>query len=72
MTKEIWLNFPVKDVQKSKDFFEKIGWKVNEQQSNEQMACFSVGEKNMTVLFFAEETFKEFTKAEISNTQTGS
>lgn len=36
------------------------------------MACFEVGEKKITVLFFAEETFKSFTKNEISDTKAGS
>ncbi len=72
MTKELWLNFPVKDVGKAKEFFTKIGFKLNEKQTNDEMACFEVGEKKMTVLFFAEETFKGFTKLPIADTKTGS
>lgn len=72
MTKEIWLNFPVKNVQKTSEFFQKIGWTLNEKQSNETMTCFTVGEKKMTVLFFAEETFKDFTKHKIADTDNGS
>jgi predicted lactoylglutathione lyase len=71
MTKEIWINLPVKDVDRSKEFFTKIGFPLNEQQSNEQMACFTVGEKNMTVLFFSEDAFREFTKADVAKAQTG-
>ncbi len=70
MTKEIWLNLPVKNVDKSKEFFGKIGFSLNEKQTNETMACFTVGEKKMTVLFFSEETFKSFTRSEISETNT--
>lgn len=72
MTKEIWLNLPVKDVNKSQEFFSKIGFTLNEKQTNSEMVCFEVGEKKMTVLFFAEETFKGFTKSEISDTKAGS
>ncbi|MEP7037263.1 MAG: VOC family protein [Acidobacteriota bacterium] len=72
MTKELWLNFPVKDVEKSKEFFTKIGFSLNEKQTNDEMACFSVGEKNITVLFFAEETLKGYMKNEISDTSAGS
>jgi uncharacterized protein len=71
MTKEIWLNLPVKDVNKSKEFFGKLGWTLNEKHKSEDMVCFTVGEKNMTVLFFAEETFKGFTKSEIADTKAG-
>ncbi len=72
MTKEIWLNLPVKNVNKSKGFFSKIGFLLNEKHTNGDMVCFEVGTKKMTVLFFAEETFKGFTKSEISDTKTGS
>jgi uncharacterized protein len=72
MTKEIWLNLPVKDVNKSKEFFSGIGFSPDEKHTSADMACFKVGEKGITVLFFAEETFKGFTKNEISNTKAGS
>ncbi len=72
MTKEIWLNLPVKDVNKSKEFFSRIGFSLNEKHTSGDMACFKVGEKKMTVLFFAEQTFKGFTKSEISDTKAGS
>lgn len=73
MINEIWLNFPSKDLTKTKEFFEKIGFTLNENQTNEQMVCFEVGAKNKTtVLFFDENTFKGFTNHEISDTKTGS
>lgn len=71
MTKEIWVNLPVKDVNKSKEFFSKIGWTLNEQRSNNEMACFAVGEKKITVLFFAEAVFKNFTQHEVADTSAG-
>lgn len=72
MTKEIWLNLPVKDVNKTKEFFSKIGFPSNEKHTTDEMICFEVSEKKMTVLFFPEETFRSFTKAEIPDTKTGS
>jgi len=71
MTKEIWLNLPSKNLDETKGFFNKIGWTLNENQSNNDMICFSVGEKQITVLFFQEEMFKNITKSEISDTKTG-
>jgi predicted lactoylglutathione lyase len=68
MTKEIWLNLPVKNVDQAKEFFGKIGWTLNEKHTGAEMACFEVGEKKMNVLFFAEETFKGFTKTGIADT----
>ncbi len=72
MTKEIWLNLPVRDVNQSKEFFLKIGFTQNEKHESGDMVCFEVGEKKMTVLFFAEETFKDFTKTGIADTKAGS
>ena len=71
MTKEIWLNLPVKDLNKTKEFFGKIGFSPDEKHDNKEMACFKVGEKNITVLFIAEEKFKDFAKSEISDTRSG-
>jgi predicted lactoylglutathione lyase len=71
MTKEIWINLPVKDVGKSKEFFSRIGFTPDEKHTSPDMACFKIGEKNMSVLFFAAETFKNFTKSEISDTKAG-
>lgn len=62
MTKEIWLNLPVKDVSRAKEFFSKIGFNLNEKQTNAEVACFEIGEQKTTVLFISEETFKGFTR----------
>ena len=72
MTKELWINLPVKDVKKSKEFFTRIGFTPEETHETADMACVKVGEKNIAVLLFAEETLKDFLKNEISDTKTGS
>lgn len=70
MTKELWINLPVKDVEKSKEFFTKIGFSPNtEHGDNAEMACLQVGEKNFSVLLFAEDTFKSFTKHDLTDTR---
>ncbi len=72
MTKELWVNLPVKDVKKSKEFFTRIGFTPEETHETADMTCVKVGEKNIAVLLFAEETIKGFMKNEISDTQAGS
>ena len=55
MTKDIWLNLPVKDVAKSKAFFQAIGFSFNEAQSQgPNSACLLIGSKNVVVMLFAE------------------
>ncbi|MGC2235114.1 MAG: VOC family protein [Pyrinomonadaceae bacterium] len=72
MTKELWINLPVKDVKKSKEFFTRIGFTPEEAHETADMTCVKVGEKNIAVLLFAEETLKGFMKNEISDTRNGS
>jgi len=71
MTKEFWLSLPVKDIKRSKEFFTALGFKFNEQHSNDTSACLLVGEKNTVVMLFAEPTFKGFTNNDIANTSKG-
>lgn len=72
MTKEIWLNLPVKDIKKSTIFFEKIGFKINEHApNNENMISFAIGEKNFIINLFEENIFKSFTAHELSGTNKG-
>lgn len=72
MTKDLWINLPVKDVKKSKEFFTRIGFTPEESHETADMTCVKVGEKNIAVLLFAEETWKGFAKNEISDSKTGS
>jgi predicted lactoylglutathione lyase len=71
MTKELWINLPVRDVNKSREFFSRIGFSLNEKHNTGEMACFTIGEKDLTVLFFPEETFRGFTKSDITDTRAG-
>jgi uncharacterized protein len=69
MTKELWLNLPVKDINKSKDFFTKLGFSFNEKHGNSnESACLIVGSKNVAVMLFVESTFKTFTKNNLADT----
>jgi Predicted lactoylglutathione lyase len=71
MTKELWLNLPVKDLKKTKEFFTRIGFKPNEEQSNDEMVCFEVGEKGISVVFFTEDVFRSVSKSDVSDTSAG-
>jgi len=73
MTKELWINLPVKDVKKAKDFYTKIGFTLNEKYgNNDSSASFLIGTKNIIVMLFAEPVFKGFVRDEISDTSKGS
>lgn len=68
MTKEIWLNLPVKSIQKTTDFFIKIGFTLNTHApKSDTMASFKIGQKDFIVNFFAEEVFNSFTPFKIAD-----
>ncbi len=72
MTKEIWLNLPVKEVAKSKIFFSKMGFSFNEQHDTDHSTCMLVGEKNFVVMLFEEAMFEGFVQNKITDAQSGS
>lgn len=72
MTKELWMNLPVKDLKKSREFFTNIGFSFDERYSNnEEGACLVIGEKNVMVMLFTESAFKNFTVNKIPDSKQG-
>jgi predicted lactoylglutathione lyase len=66
MTKEIWLNLPVQDVEKSKAFFTQLGFSFNDRHSQPgKLACLVIGEKNLIINLFQSATFAGITKNQI-------
>ena len=72
MTKQIWLNLPVKDVTKAKDFFWKIGFSFNEQHDTPSSTCMVVGESHFVVMLFEESLFTGFSQNKLTDTQSSS
>ncbi len=71
-TKQIWLNLPVKDVNRSKVFFESLGFTFNTENGDTPVSkCMLVGEHNMVIMLFEENTFKSFTRNELIDTNKG-
>ncbi|MFF2755544.1 VOC family protein [Psychrobacillus sp. NPDC058041] len=68
MLKQFWINLPVKDIKKSKEFYRKVGFSINEQFGNGDQAQLIIGDNNVTVMLFPESTFKSFTRHPIVDT----
>src|SRR4030095_136119 len=66
MATQIFVNLPVKDLNKSKEFFEKLGFSFNPQFTNDDGACLIIGE-NIFAMLLTERFFKNFTKKEIAD-----
>lgn len=72
MTKQIWINLPVKDVNASKTFFSKLGFSFNEKYaSTNDSACLLIGDKSVVVMLFTEKLFGEFVQHKIADTSQG-
>lgn len=67
MTTKIFLNLPVRDLNKTIEFFTKLGFKFNPQFTDENATCMIVGE-DIFVMLLVEKFFRTFTKKEISDT----
>ena len=72
MIKELWINLPVKDVNRSRDFFTKIGFTLNAQYgNNDTSASFLVGSKNIVLMLFEESMFRNFTANPLADPKQG-
>jgi len=66
MGTKVFVNLSVKDLDKSKEFFSKLGFTFNAQFTNKDAACMVISEDNYAMLL-VESFFKTFTKKEIVN-----
>jgi len=67
MTNQLWINLPVKDLEKSKKFFSELGFSFNTEHGNSPVSASLVIGKNV-VMLFDENSFKGFTKTAITDT----
>jgi predicted lactoylglutathione lyase len=71
--KQVWLNLPVKDIQKSKEFFKQIGFIPNPMHEKaEHLGSFFIGENKFVLMLFPENIFKGFINHSISEPKIGS
>lgn len=67
MKTKIFVNIPVKELNKSVDFFTKLGFNFNPQFTDENATCMIVGE-DIFVMLLVEKFFKSFTKKDVCDT----
>jgi predicted lactoylglutathione lyase len=65
MIKKAWINLPVKDPQKSIEFFNQLGFSEDPRYGD----CLAIGD--IIVMLFPEPTFKNSTLNEIADTKQG-
>jgi predicted lactoylglutathione lyase len=64
---KIFVNLPVKDLNRSVEFFAKVGFEFNPQFTDEKATCMIVSD-NIFVMLLVEEFFQSFINKELSDT----
>ncbi|GAB3549804.1 VOC family protein [Noviherbaspirillum agri] len=66
MSRQIFVNLPVKDLERSKAFFSSLGFVFNAQFTDEQGACMVVSD-DIYVMLLAENFFQTFTSKRVAD-----
>lgn len=73
MINNLWLNLPVKDVAKAREFFTAVGLTLNPQYGNgPDSASFLVGPQKTCVMLFSEAMFQSFTMTDLADARSAS
>jgi len=67
---QIYVNLPVKDVQKTREFWTKLGFSINEQFSDEKAICVIMKQDHIYTMFLKEEFFQTFTDRPVAKGDT--
>ena len=67
--RKIFVNLPVKELDKTVDFWTRLGFEFNPQFTDENAACMVLSEEAF-VMLLAEDFFRTFTSKEVCDTDT--
>ncbi|MCG2591196.1 VOC family protein [Ramlibacter sp. XY19] len=67
MARQIFVNLPIKNMERSKAFFGALGFTFNPQFTNEQGACMVINDGASYAMLLVEPFFQSFTKKPISD-----
>ena len=72
MSRELWLNLPVREPERAKEFYKQIGFRLNEQYvSQDGSSSFFVGENQVVLMLFPESTFRGFAGNAVCDVEQG-
>jgi predicted lactoylglutathione lyase len=66
--KQIFVNLPVKNLEKSKAFFSALGYTFNGQFTDANAACMVIQEGSIHAMLLVEDFFKTFTDKSLTDT----
>ena len=70
MGTKIFVNLPVKNLDRSVEFFSKLGFGFNQQFTDEKGTCMVIND-DIYVMLLLEEFFKTFTKKQVLDARKG-
>jgi len=70
MSTQIFVNLPVRDLQRSIDFFDALGYPFDPQFTDENAACIVLDEDHVYAMLLTHEFFRKFTKKEVADATT--
>lgn len=69
-SEQIYVNLPVRDLERSKAFFSALGYTFNPQFSNADAACMVVSDNHIYVMLLVEPFFQTFIDKRIADAKT--
>ena len=67
MSKKVYINLPVKDLNKSIEFFTKLRFTFNPQFTDEKATCMIISDNHIYAMLITEEFFKTFISKPIAD-----
>ncbi len=67
MSRQVFINLPIKDMARSQGFFKSLGFEFNPQFTNEQGACMIISKDHSYAMLLVEPFFQGFTKKAIAD-----
>jgi len=58
-TRQVWANLPVADVERTRKFYDSLGFKLNGDPGNGQLVSFFAGRDDFIMHFFRADMFEE-------------
>lgn len=68
--KSIFVNLPIKDIKKTRDFWTKLGFSFNEQFSDDRALCLVLNDGLIYSMLITHEMFSTFTNRPITDSST--
>ncbi|MCC5906829.1 MAG: VOC family protein [Balneolaceae bacterium] len=69
--RQVWANLPVKDVKRTRKFYDNLGFKLNGDHKSGHLVSFFAGSDNLIIHFFQVDMFKEASGGDVADLSKG-